>query len=65
MVQRSGAERAVASAGLGLKAFEPYYGRTVAPPSERILDHDEFRQILMDLYARRVYRRARGDTPGL
>jgi type I restriction enzyme R subunit len=32
---------------------------------KRILDDDEFRQVLMDLYAGRVYRHAREDTPGL
>jgi hypothetical protein len=28
---------------------------------KRVLDDEEFRQALMDLYATRVYRRARGD----
>jgi len=30
--------------------------------SDRILDDEEFRQVLIDLYAGRVYRRARRDN---
>lgn len=29
---------------------------------KRVLDDEEFREVLMDLYAARVYRRARGDS---
>jgi hypothetical protein len=29
---------------------------------KRILDDEEFREVLMDLYAARVYRRARDDA---
>ena len=31
---------------------------------KKILDDEEFRHVLMDLYASRVYSRARGDDAG-